>query len=202
MTTRQAPRALNKDARTIDANAKADKARKAASKKALREAAKAPEAETLLTQAAATQAVETSLATQASRNLAAAMDEAEATGMSFEEACESMGVSPETGEVLQAEKPRYQGPMLALVAARKAYVKGANGNPNNGDSLALILGSLTREAVVAVCLQALGLEHNPYLHLNPGQQSMNLRNKLRHAVKSGTADFFTIEAIARRVTAK
>jgi hypothetical protein len=31
----------------------------------------------------------------------------------------------------------------------------------------------------------LGLPGNPYLTLNPGQQSMNLRNRLRHAIRNG-----------------
>lgn len=82
-------------------------------------------------------------------------------------------------------KTKYNGPMLALKTARKAYVKAANGIQCNGDDLAIMCGQYPRETVVKGLIQALGLPGNPYLSLNPGQQSMNLRNKARHALKAG-----------------
>jgi len=119
-------------------------------------------------------------------NLHAARLEAEALGVCFLTACESMGVNPETGAPVEPEgKQRYSGPMLALVAARKAYTKAANGNPCCADGLAAMCGAYPREVVVAGLIVALKLPGNPYLALNPGQQSMNLRNKARHALKSG-----------------
>ena len=80
--------------------------------------------------------------------------------------------------------------MLALRTAVKKYVVAPNGQPCCGDDLAEICGAYPREAVVAGLVAALGLGSNPYLHLNPGQQSMNLRNKARTALKNGvvTAD--------------
>lgn len=96
------------------------------------------------------------------------------------------------------KKDKYAGPMLALVAARKAYVKGANGNPHCGDEMSTILQGLSREGVIAVLLRFLELESNPYSHLNPGQQSMNLRNKARGQIKNG---FRTIGDLQARVIA-
>ncbi len=79
----------------------------------------------------------------------------------------------------------YCGPMLALRAAAKGYVKGKNGNPHCGDDLATLLDGLTRDQVVGVLIIAMKLPGNPYPHLNPGQQSMNLRNKARGQLKNG-----------------
>lgn len=194
MTRRQPIKALNKDVATVAANAATEKARKAASRKALRDAIDTKQVTEADLIKAAKHLEETPVLTQNARNLEAAAIEADATGMSFEEACESMGVDPTTGAPVVAEKQRYQGPMLALVAARKAYIKTANGNPCNGDPLALALGSLSREDVCRVCIKALGLPNNPYTHLNPGQQSMNLRNKLRHAIKQGFVTMADVEA--------
>ena len=86
-------------------------------------------------------------ALQHARNVEAAKAEAEATGMSFEEACDSMGINAD-GTLAKGEpKRRYDGPMLALVAARKAYVTAPNGQPCNGDLLAQVCGAFTREQV-------------------------------------------------------
>jgi hypothetical protein len=100
------------------------------------------------------------------------------------------------------EKARYDGPMLALRKAAKHYVKGANGNPHCGDFLATALDGLTREQVVerlGKLLFAKGITTsvNPYTALNPGQQSMNLRNKARGAYLKGLlkdADLATLKA--------
>jgi len=89
-----------------------------------------------------------------------------------------------------ARERHYFGPMLALVEASKHYVKGTNGNPHCADALAMVLDGLTREAVVTLLGDFLFANKvtessNPYKHLNPGQQSMNLRNKTRGALKNG-----------------
>lgn len=80
----------------------------------------------------------------------------------------------------------YTGPMRALRDRTKAglYVKGANGQPSCGDEVATILGQLKPVEVIKACLIAMNIV-NPYTHLNIGQQSMNLRNKLRGALKRG-----------------
>jgi hypothetical protein len=113
------------------------------------------------------------------------------------------GVNPDgTPNTAKAgtDKPVYTGPMLALRARAKAgaYVKMANGNPSCADALATALGGLTREQVVTVLIAAMGLGHNPYSHLNPGQQSMNLRNKARGQFKAGTLTLAQVEAAIER----
>lgn len=81
----------------------------------------------------------------------------------------------------------YTGPMLALRdrAKQGLYKKAANGQPSCGDEVATILGALKPQFVIRACIIALNLEANPYTHLNIGQQSMNLRNKLRGALIRG-----------------
>jgi hypothetical protein len=90
-------------------------------------------------------------------------------------------------EAASSTKSRYTGPMLALRDASKrgVYKKAANGQPSCGDDVAQILGALKPEFVIRACIVALALPGNPYLHLNIGQQSMNLRNKLRGALMRG-----------------
>lgn len=90
-------------------------------------------------------------------------------------------------EAANPTKQKYVGPMLALreAAKRGAYTKAANGQPSCGDTLAQALGTLKPEYVIRACIAALALPGNPYLHLNIGQQSMNLRNKLRGALVRG-----------------
>jgi len=85
-------------------------------------------------------------------------------------------------------KDGYSGPMLALRARMKtgAYQKAPNGQPCCADAVATALGALTPPQVVAALLIALGLPENPYPALNVGQQSMNLRNRMRGALKRGT----------------
>lgn len=83
-------------------------------------------------------------------------------------------------------KAQYVGPMLALRGASKHYVRApGSGQLVCGDALAQVLAPLTVEEVILVCQQSLALESNPYAHLNIGQQSMNMRNKLRGAFKRG-----------------
>lgn len=91
-------------------------------------------------------------------------------------------------------KQAYDGPMVALKSARTHYVKAANGILCNGDGLALICGAHSREETVKALIVALKLPGNPYSHLNPGQQSMNLRNRARHALQIGTLTMAEVEA--------
>jgi hypothetical protein len=51
--------------------------------------------------------------------------------------------------------------------------------------IAVAFGALKPEQTIAACLITLGLGSNPYTHLNIGQQSMNLRNRTRNALKRG-----------------
>ena len=88
-------------------------------------------------------------------------------------------------EQLTPVKTKYSGPMLILRDAARRYVKPKNGNPCCGDELSQLCGEYNREVVVKALILALKFQHNPYAHLNPGQQSMNLRNKTRAALKSG-----------------
>lgn len=81
----------------------------------------------------------------------------------------------------------YVGPMLALRErlAAGAYSRAVNGQPCCGDAIAIKLGTLTPAQVIRACVIAMNLPANPYTHLNIGQQSMNLRNKLRGCLKRG-----------------
>lgn len=99
--------------------------------------------------------------------------------------------------VPKTSKAQYVGPMLALRSAAKTYVKGANGNPHCNDPVAALLAGVSREATVLALgsllfVKGVTTSVNPYSKLNPGQQSMNLRNKLRGAMKNG---FVTLEDI-------
>lgn len=197
--TRTAPHMPAKTGATVQREAAHEKARKAASKAALR-AAKAESTDDAPASTQADPALE-QLALQAAKDradqdaaaaLATAKADAEATGVSLEQMLEEMGIDAEGRPIGLDEKTRYSGPMLALVSARKSYVKAANGILCNGDRLATICGEHSREETVAALVIALGLGSNPYTHLNPGQQSMNLRNKARNALKNG---HLTIEQV-------
>lgn len=180
MTAARNPvKSLNKDAATVAANAAVEKARKAASRKALRDAKKAAPAPA---PAPAPVARATMKASDSAAYEAAIRADAASLGL------DDAAIDIYVAEHLDAteKKRKYEGPMLALVAARKSYVKGSNGNPHNGDLIGRAFESLSREEVVQKCIALLGLPGNPYLALNPGQQSMNLRNKLRHALRNGT----------------
>ena len=90
-----------------------------------------------------------------------------------------------TVEDAQIEVHGYTGPMLRLRErlTEGAYKKAANGQPCCGDRVATLLGALTPAQVIRACIVAMALPANPYTHLNVGQQSMNLRNKLRGCFK-------------------
>ena len=83
------------------------------------------------------------------------------------------------------EESGYQGSMLRLRErlAEGAYQKAPNGQPCCGDQVATLLGTLAPAQVIRACILAMALPSNPYIHLNIGQQSMNLRNKLRGCFK-------------------
>jgi hypothetical protein len=130
----------------------------------------------------------------AANALATAKADAEATGVTLEAMLADMGIDAEGRPVALDDKTRYQGPMLALVSARKAYVKAANGILCNGDQLANICGKHDRATTVKALIVALKLPGNPYLALNPGQQSMNLRNKARNALKNGVLTLAEVQA--------
>jgi len=95
-------------------------------------------------------------------------------------------------EAAQAAGRKYVGSMLALADRAKSYVKAANGQLRSTDALAEALDAVTPTGVIQLALALLGFEVNPYHALNVGQQSMNLRNRLRGAIKGGTV---TIEQV-------
>lgn len=88
----------------------------------------------------------------------------------------------------------YKGSMLALADRVKAgaYVKGITGQLRSTNELAVALDGVTPNGVIQLAKHVLGLDENPYTHLNVGQQSMNLRNKMRGAISKKT---LTIEAV-------
>ena len=89
---------------------------------------------------------------------------------------------------------KYIGSMLALADRVKegAYVKGVTGQLRSNDELAQILDGVTPNGVIQTAKAVLALDMNPYSHLNVGQQSMNLRNKMRGALRNGV---LTLDAI-------
>ena len=183
--TRQPVKALTLSPETVANAAKADADRKRASKQALRES---------LTPTKPTPAP----ARIKSDEVKAAERAAYIEALRID--AEALGVDPDTyiAEQLAEVKTGYTGPMLALRRAVVNYVKAPNGQPCCGDDLALVCGQYTRERVVAGLLVALALPTNPYARLNPGQQSMNLRNKARAALKGGT---LTIDQIRQALQA-
>lgn len=203
MAQRQPVKPMNKPARTVSVEAAAEKARKAASRAALKAQnaatyngkADAP-ADTVAAQIAAANAESERLAREAGRRVENLRNECHALGVDAE-ALNPEFVGPACPDSLReapANENRYDGPMLALVAARKHYVKAANGILCNGDQLANLCGKHTREETVKALIVALKLPGNPYLTLNPGQQSMNLRNKARNALKNGLLTIAEVEA--------
>jgi hypothetical protein len=132
--------------------------------------------------------------------------DAQAMGCETEEAIEAY-IAEQLGPVDDAPKiGGYQGPMLALRKAARHYVRGIH----CGDPLAALLDGMARADVVS-CLgtfllkEGITTAQNPYLHLNEGQQSMNLRNKFRGAVKNGFVSHVAlvahIAAMGKRVVA-
>lgn len=204
--TRQPIKSLNPSAASIAKQAEAEKQRKAASRKALREASKPAPVVAKLNpdrcdpnqpdEAAAHARAEE----YAANALKSAQEDATLTGLTVEAILADMGLDA-TGHPLPnhkagTERPTYTGPMLILRERSKsgAYVKAANGNPCCSDRLAVLCGAHHREIIVKALIRALKLDFNPYAHLNPGQQSMNLRNKTRAAIKNGLLRIEDVEA--------
>jgi hypothetical protein len=108
--------------------------------------------------------------------------------------------APDTVEAI-AVATGYTGPMLALRErlAAGAYSKAINGQPCCGDAIAIKLGTLTPAQVIRACIIAMNLPNNPYTHLNIGQQSMNLRNKLRGCMKRGEFGFGVVTEAVEQV---
>lgn len=99
---------------------------------------------------------------------------------------------------LQASGKKYIGSMLALAERVKegVYVKSATGQLRSNDELAQAFDGVGPINVVNTAMTLLGLEVNPYSALNIGQQSMNMRNRLRGAVRKGVV---TIDAIRAHI---
>lgn len=118
---------------------------------------------------------------------------------------EAANLAAEAAEMaIEAAKPtkqQYTGPMLILRQRLKAgaYGKMANGQPACGDQLAQMLGSLNSAQVIRACMIAMAIEMNPYAHLNIGQQSMNLRNKLRGMLKAGVFGYGVVTEAVEEV---
>jgi len=91
---------------------------------------------------------------------------------------------------------KYVGSMLALADRVKqgAYVKGATGQLRSTNELAEVLDAVPVGNVIQLAKLVLDLDHNPYSQLNSGQQSMNLRNRMRGALKKGTLTMDVIKA--------
>jgi hypothetical protein len=96
-------------------------------------------------------------------------------------------------EAATSEAGGYAGSMLSLRDAKTRYVRGLTGQLHSGDELAETLSAVEPGNVIALALGVLELPANPYAHLNVGQQSMNLRNKMRLAVGKGTLTIDTIK---------
>jgi hypothetical protein len=121
---------------------------------------------------------------------AKAEKEAKAAAAKAEREAKAAAKAAEKEAAMANKAPRvrtYLGSMLSLSnrAASGVYVKGANGQLRSTDDLAVALESIPAKRMVAFLLHVLGLTANPYEHLNYGQQSMNLRNRLRGVLKAG-----------------
>lgn len=207
MIKRQPVKALNLSAQAILNGSAAEKARKVASKKALHEAIDPPKAK-LVTKAPkiAAPKLPEAVALERANALAAQKVDFDAihgdtdAPITFEQYLEQQGYAPDGAPLeVRAKAGTYFGPMLALRDAAKHYVKGANGNPHSNDWLAEALSALDQPSVIRVLIAAMKLEGNPYLGLNNGQQSMNLRNKARGMVKKG---LLTQNDVTQAITVK
>lgn len=104
---------------------------------------------------------------------------------------------PEKEIIMSEEKSRYTGNMLRLTERAKsgAYIKSATGQLRSTDELATVLDRVPATNVITLAIEVLGLPANPYSTLNVGQQSMNLRNRMRGAIKKGSLTLETIQAV-------
>lgn len=94
----------------------------------------------------------------------------------------------------------YKGTMLALADKVQTgeYVKGLNGQLRSNNELAIALDGIHPNDVIMICLDLLKLEDNPYVKLNTGQQSMNLRNRLRGQIKKDVITMGDVNAYIER----
>ena len=101
---------------------------------------------------------------------------------------------------LAADGKNYTGSMLALADRVKTghYVVGATGQLRSNDELALALDGISPTDVVRIGLDMLKIEENPYTKLNIGQQSMNLRNRMRGAIKKAVFTIADINEYVKR----
>jgi hypothetical protein len=161
-----------------NAELKAKKAADAAEKKAAAAAAKAAAAEAKAKKAAES-AIAKEIAAAERAKIKAEKDAARAAKLA---------------ELRSDSKRTYFGSMLTLADRVKAnaYVKGVNGQLRSNDDIAIALEGCSPANVVKLCTEV--LEANDllpaeakarYAELNVGQQSMNLRNRLRGALKHG-----------------
>lgn len=99
-----------------------------------------------------------------------------------------------------AKDKTYHGSMLALADKVKSgeYVKGLNGQLRSNNDLAQALDGVSPTDVIRIGLDLLKLEENPYHNLNVGQQSMNLRNRLRGAIKKETVKLEDVASYIER----
>ena len=176
-------------------------AKRAAAKLAKQQATESARVEAASTQAAQAESAKANEAANRAAYLEALRVDAEALGVEFEAYLEQEGVNPDGSMKADTGSTGYSGPMLALVSARTHYQKAANGILCNGDPLATLCGQHERAVTVRALILALQLPGNPYLHLNPGQQSMNLRNKARHALKEGMLSLAAIDRAYNLITA-
>lgn len=95
----------------------------------------------------------------------------------------------------EREAQAAEGVMLALRSAKEKYVKSATGQLRSTDELATVLDAVPPSGVIEMGLKLLKLETNPYSHLNTGQQSMNLRNKLRGAINKNLVTIADVIAL-------
>lgn len=91
----------------------------------------------------------------------------------------------ERAKLVEGTDRKYTGTMLALAERVRsgAYVKSMTGQLRSNDELAQALDAVPPSNVVKLAMEVLGVDVNPYEHLNIGQQSMNFRNKLRGAIR-------------------
>lgn len=186
MTKRQPVKALNLTTSEIAKSAAIEKARKTASKKALHAEIDPPKVKkTAAPKALPVEKPQDAIAAEhAAMRAALTIDAKAVLGEDASQADIDAYVAKEM-DIPAPKAGSYTGPMIALRTAAKHYVKGTNGNPHSNDWLAASLAALDQPTVIRVLIKAMKLEGNPYIGLNNGQQSMNLRNKARGMVKRG-----------------
>ena len=167
------PKEMTMSEDTVDKKAQAQAAQTA--KKAEREA-----------KAAAAQAEKDAKAAEKAKAKAEKEQAAEAAKQAKATEAAKKAAEREAAEAALREKGLgYVGSMLALRTAKEHYVKGPGGRLHSGDPVATAFAALIPAGVVAICLKLLGMSTNKYAALNIGQQSMNLRNLVRGALKNG-----------------